>query len=226
MKQTTKTRKKKTNKYPPEQMYKKVNGKYIPVPQFPNEPAEGLWLIQKHERSTSYRQMVSKLSDLPSDLTDLTKLEIRRDELAKLLLNILDGYMVMSVNDMINEIFFTLSSKNEVQIDTDKPSVSKVNKNKVPVELMWRLVGKIVEFEYCVPSMEVNQKFGKLNRAKLREKKTGMVTYHDGTLKRITVHDGKHHYYQKDIDLKSVRVLPPEEEIVWKLEHEGGKVVV
>lgn len=225
MKRTTKGKRKVKEKMAegvPNQFYKKVNGRYKRVPQFPSEPAEGLWIVQKHKGSTSYRQLVKRLSELPSDLVDLTKLELRRDDLSRLLLKILDGSRVMSVNDMVSEMFKVLTDDNKIQINTNKPQ-AKIDKNRIPIEMMWRLVGKVIEFEYCVPSIEVNERSERLNNSKLREKKTGMVRYHDGVLKRISVNDGYINFHEEDIDLKTIRILPPEEEIVWKLEHEGRK---
>jgi hypothetical protein len=219
MKQTIKTRKKKTRKYPPDQAYEKVNGKYIPIPHFPTNPEEGVWLIQKHKGSTSYKQMVSKLSDLPDNLTDLTKLEVRRDELSGLLLAILDGYRVMSVNDLVTRIFEVLTDDNK--IDLDKPANKKFNGDRVPLELVWRLIGKVVEFEYCIPVAKIPSRTGKLNREKFREKKIGIIKNHDGILRHIIINDGLDDYREEEIDLKTIRVIPPEEEIIWKLEHEN-----
>ena len=88
-----------------EQLYKKVGGRYIKVGRFPDEPADGIWMVVKTAGGRSYRR-VCRIAELP-DMVKVTKLERYRDQLEKYLLNVNQRWI--SINEMITDIFSILA---------------------------------------------------------------------------------------------------------------------
>ena len=88
-------------------LYKKQGRKYLPVSkyEFNGFPSDGIWLVQ-YKPHAKLSSCIMKMGEVPAfNLNKRVNLETKRDEL----LDVMRENSALSNNDLLTEIFKTLS---------------------------------------------------------------------------------------------------------------------